>query len=270
MNSELVEKVRRQNPLVHNITNIVVANDSANGLLAIGASPFMSNSFDEMGDVTQLADAIVLNIGTLDASQITTMKEVGRIGNQLNKPIVFDPVGAGATAYRKQVTEELLNEVKFALIKGNAGEIAAIANADWEAKGVDAGNGTGDIAEIAKQVAKRYQCLVGVSGAEDIITDGVQVIRVRNGTDYFPKMTGSGCLLSCICGAFLGVVDSVTDLTAVATAFTMYGLAGELAADKLPECLVGSFRMNLLDELSVMTGEKLFEKGRIYYDISEN
>ncbi len=260
---ELLHKVREQNPLVHNITNIVVANDSANGLLAIGASPFMSNTPAEMAEVAKLADVVVLNMGTLDDQQLNAMKIAGKTCNEFGKPVVLDPVGAGATTYRKKAAETLLHAIQFDLIKGNAGEIAALAGAVWQAKGVDAGDGEADLSEIAKTCARKYHAIVAVSGKVDVITDGHSVIKIENGTEYFTKMTGAGCLLSCICGAFLAVAEKNDYLAAAATAVTMYGLAGEITAEKLPLCLNGSFRTGLLDELSVITAENILEGGKI-------
>ncbi|MDR1567212.1 MAG: hydroxyethylthiazole kinase, partial [Streptococcaceae bacterium] len=229
MNHKFIEKIRQQNPLVHNITNIVVANDSANGLLAIGASPFMSDAQEELEDIAQIADVTVLNIGTLNHHQLAAMEKIGLACNLLNKPVILDPVGAGATAYRKAAVSKLLATVRFAMIKGNAGEIAAIADVKWQAVGVDAGSGDSDISTVAKQVALKYNCIVGVTGEIDIITDGDKVIKVLNETPYFPKMTGSGCLLACIRGAFLAVSEKSAALEAAVAAFASYAVAGEKA-----------------------------------------
>ncbi|MGM0123391.1 hydroxyethylthiazole kinase [Enterococcus sp. AZ194] len=248
---QLVDEMRKQNPLVHNITNIVVANDSANGLLAIGASPFMSSAVPEMIEVATIADVVVLNMGTLNDEQIAAMELAGKTAKSLGKPVVFDPVGIGATTYRKQQGTRLLQLIKPTLIRGNAGEIATLAEAEWSAKGVDAGSGDGDIIEMAKTVALKYQTFVVVSGVEDIVTDGKKTYLVKNGTDYFPFMTGAGCLHSCICGAYLALTDSSV-IEQVVIACAMYALAGELVAARLPVLSVGTFRTRLLDQLSQM------------------
>lgn len=262
MNYNLVDELRVKNPLVHNITNIVVANDSANGLLAIGASPFMSSTLAEMEEVAAIADAIVLNLGTLNDEQLAAMIRVGKKANELGKPVVIDPVGVGATKYRKEAVKELLNQVKPALIRGNAGEIAALGGITWAAKGVDAGEGSGDILEIAEKVALDTQSYIAVSGVIDTITDGKKTYLVKNGTPYFTKMTGAGCLHGCVCGAFLAV-DETHSLESIALASTMYALAGEIVAKQLPNVLVGSFRTYLLDQLSGIDSELVKEKGRI-------
>lgn len=131
MNITLIEQVRQINPLVHTITNLVVANDSANGLLAIGASPFMSNTVREVAEIQTFNHALVLNMGTINDEQLEAMLLAGKAANQNNKPVVIDPVGAGATQYRKQVIHELLEEIKPTLIRGNAGEFASLANVAW-------------------------------------------------------------------------------------------------------------------------------------------
>jgi hydroxyethylthiazole kinase len=259
---KLIETIRTENPLVHNITNIVVANDSANGLLAIGASPFMSSTVAEMEEVATLADVVVLNMGTLNDEQLQAMITAGKKANELGKPIVLDPVGAGATSYRQQAVKQLLSEIKPTLIRGNAGEIAALAGVTWSAKGVDAGSGTGNVQEIAKQLAQQTQTLVVVSGETDIITNGQRTYLVHNGTPYFTKMTGAGCLHGCICGAFLAVAEEEL-LESVAAASTMYALAGELVSEQLNGLAVGSFRTYLLDQLSQITETIVRERARV-------
>lgn len=259
---QLIDELRLKNPLVHTITNIVVANDSANGLLAIGASPFMSSTLAEMNEVALIADVVVLNMGTLDDNQLAAMIEVGKQANKLGKPIVLDPVGAGATNYRKQAVNELLSQVKPTLIRGNAGEIAALSGINWAARGVDAGEGSEDSTKIAEKLARDTNCFIAVSGATDAITDGQQTYLIQNGTSYFTKMTGAGCLLSCVCGAFLAV-DEEHSLESVVVASAMYALAGELVAEQLPSLSVGSFRQYLLDQLSEITSKLVREKARV-------
>lgn len=259
---KLVDEVREKNPLVHNITNIVVANDSANGLLAIGASPFMSSAVEEMEEVASIANVVVLNMGTLSKEQIEAMEIAGKTAKKLGKPVVFDPVGIGATTFRKQEGIRLIQEIKPTLIRGNAGEIATLAEVEWAAKGVDAGSGEADVVEMAKKVAKNYQTFVAVSGVEDVITDGEKTYLVKNGTEYFPYMTGAGCLHSCVCGAYLTLTEQ-PEIEQVVIASTMYALAGELVADLLPILAVGTFRTNLLDQLSQINSITVEENARI-------
>ncbi|WP_086349368.1 hydroxyethylthiazole kinase [Candidatus Enterococcus clewellii] len=259
---QLIEEIRKQNPLIHNITNIVVANDSANGLLAIGASPFMSSAPEEMEEVAALASATVLNTGTLSAEQLEAMRLVGKRANELGKPVVIDPVGVGATTFRKREIGRLLTEINPTLIRGNAGEIAALADIEWQSKGVDAGKGSADLVMAAEITAKKYQTIVSVSGETDIVTDGTTTYFVDNGTPFFTAMTGAGCLLSCVCGAFLAA-DATKSLEAVVVANCSYAIAGEVAAADLNGLSVGSFRTNLLDILSQIDSKRMKQDAKI-------
>ncbi|PNP94430.1 hydroxyethylthiazole kinase [Listeria newyorkensis] len=248
-NWQLIEAVRTRNPLVHVITNIVVANDSANGLLAIGASPIMAAAVEEMAELGGMADAVVINIGTLNADLVASMLAVGKAANVAGKPVVLDPVGVGATVFRRETVWRLLAEIQFAVIRGNLGELASIAGVDWQARGVDAGSGdASQAAEIALKVAREYQTIVAISGAVDVISDGRQVITVENGDALLPQITGSGCLLSCVIGAFVGVTDDYLD--AVVAASASYAIASEYAVKTLNRRLPGSFRVAFIDELA--------------------
>ena len=226
MKSIYLSKIREQNPLIHNITNIVAANFSANGLLALGASPLMS-------------------------------------ANSIGIPVVLDPVGVGATSYRRETIRQLLSEVKFALIRGNAGELATIAGEDWQAKGVDAGQGKTNLQEVAQRVAQRYGCTVLISGEVDIISNGKQTATIHNGTPLFPKVTASGCLLSAVCAAFLAV-DEGNHFSATIEACAAYTVAGELAAKNLTT-QVGQFQIRLLDELAALTPDLIKQNAEVKY-----
>jgi hydroxyethylthiazole kinase len=253
MNFKLIEKIRKENPLIYNITNVVVSNDTANGLLAIGASPFMSNAPEEAGEIAGIAGAVVINIGTINAEQTEAMIAAGKAANEAGNPVILDPVGVGATVFRKKIVNKLLEKIKISVIRGNLGEIATIAGVEWNSKGVDTGYGNDNASgiEIAKIVANKYNCIVGISGATDMVTNGEKVTLIRNGTSYFTKMTGGGCLLSSICAAFAAV--SINDLfTSIETAMCVYAICGEIVSNGMEEMLVGSFRSKLLDELSVI------------------
>ncbi|OOF66134.1 hydroxyethylthiazole kinase [Rodentibacter sp. Ppn85] len=261
MKSIYLAKIREQNPLIHNITNIVAANFSANGLLALGASPMMSDSEGEMVEMPNLSQALVINIGTLIGKEQKSMLLAGKTANAKGIPVVLDPVGVGATSYRRETVRQLLSEIKFALIRGNAGELAAIAGEAWQAKGVDAGQGNVDLKAVAQRVAKQYDCVVLISGEVDVISDGPQTATVHNGTPLFPKVTASGCLLSAVCGAFLAV-DSGDHFAATIEACVAYTVAGELAAKGLTT-QVGQFQIRLLDELATLSPETIAQKGRV-------
>ncbi|QGM80648.1 hydroxyethylthiazole kinase [Otariodibacter oris] len=263
MKSIYLEKIRLQNPLIHNITNIVAANYCANGLLAIGASPIMSANVEEMEEVPALSQALVINIGTLIGKEAEAMLLAGKTANKIGIPVVLDPVGVGATSYRKQIISQLLAEVQFALIRGNAGELATIAGEDWQAKGVDAGDGNADMNSIAKKVANQYQSVVAISGEVDVVSDGVKTVNIHNGTPMFPKITASGCLLSSVCGAFLAVAEKQHYFDAVVEACTAYAVAGEILAEKLSPTDNGQFYVGLLDQLASLSVEKIEQYGRV-------
>lgn len=251
-----ITKIRQHNPLIHNITNIVVANYVANGLLALGASPIMADAQEEMADLAQFSSALVLNIGTLDAIKVQAMLAAGKAANQQGVPVVLDPVGVGATQYRQQVVKTLLQQIQFSAIRGNVGEIAQLIGANWQAKGVDAGEGNLDIVALAKQAAQHLDCVVAVSGAQDYISDGKQVAMIANGTPMFPKMTGSGCLLGAVIGAFLAV-DRQTPFLTVTQACTAYAVGGEIAAANLAPTQHGQFYVGLLDCLGNLTDQQV-------------
>ncbi|MBS9782374.1 MAG: hydroxyethylthiazole kinase [Arcobacter sp.] len=259
-----IKQLRQKNPLVHNITNIVVANYVANGLLSIGASPLMSNAIEEMDELEFICQALVINIGTLTSEQVEAMVSAGKSANKYNIPVVLDPVGVGATTFRKQTVQKLLNEIKFTVIRGNVGELAYLAQVDWNAKGVDAGDGDGDLSQIAKTVAQKYDCIVALSGKIDYISDGQKVAKIDNGTPLFPKITGSGCLLGAIIGAFLSLDDD--DFTLCVSACTSYALAGQIAGEKLKNYEIGQFYVRLLDNLALIDDETVEKYAKVSYE----
>ncbi|OCS85208.1 hydroxyethylthiazole kinase [Caryophanon tenue] len=200
-----LQAIYKKQPLVHCITNYVVANFTANGLLAIGASPVMADAVEEAADMAKVSDALLINIGTLRPHTVEAMVRAGQSANAHHVPVVLDPVGVGATAYRLETVRDLLAQIQFQAIRCNAGELAMIANVPWQAKGVDSGSGDMDIAAVAQDVAKKYECLVIVTGEVDVVTDGVQVAHISGGAEMITRVTGSGCLLSAICAATLSV-----------------------------------------------------------------
>lgn len=247
LNIDLLQQLRQQNPLVHNITNIVVANYVANGLLAVGGSPIMSNALEEMDELAAICSAVAINIGTLTAEQVQSMLASGKAANTHNTPVLLDPVGVGATRFRRATVKQLLADIQFAAIRGNAGEMATLAGVDWQAKGVDAGSGEGNIHHIAKTVATQYQTVAVVSGAVDVISDGTQIVEIHNGTPLFPHITGSGCLHGAVCAAFMALAPHAV-FSACVTASAIYAIAGELVAtDTMAN---GTFTTALLDGLA--------------------
>jgi hydroxyethylthiazole kinase len=185
MQANNIQKLRENSPLIHNITNIVVANYTANGLLSLGCSPIMSNAIEEMDELPAICQALVINIGTLTSQTVKSMIKAGISANKNKIPVVLDPVGVGARTFRKETVKNLLSEIKFDLIRGNIGEIAHLAQVTWNSKGVDAGSGEANLSQIVKDVALKYNCTVSMSGEIDYISDGLQVAKIYNGTALF-------------------------------------------------------------------------------------
>ncbi|QRN41296.1 MAG: hydroxyethylthiazole kinase [Neisseriaceae bacterium] len=200
----IFQQIRQKSPIVHCITNIVSANFQANGLLAVGASPIMSESIDESEEIASKVQALCLNIGTLNPNTIHLMSTAGKAANHSNIPVVLDPVGAGFTQYRTKSTLQLLQSFEVQAIRCNLGEFAALANIKWQSKGVDAG--TGNLNEIKEKIqffAKEYNCIVAVTGEEDILACADKMITISGGHHLITQVTASGCLLSSICAASL-------------------------------------------------------------------
>lgn len=248
--SVMLKKVKEKQPLIHNITNQVVINFTANGLLALGAAPVMANAVEEAGDMADVADALVLNIGTLTSPQIEAMILAGKAANKKGIPVVLDPVGVGATTFRNQAAERILQEVNVSLVRGNAGEVGFLAGVDSKVKGVESAY-QGSSREIAVQAARKLGTSVVVTGKEDIITDGKRIFTGTNGDVFLTQVTGAGCLLSSVVAAFLATGEDI--LEAAASAVSFYGVAAELAAKNANG--PGSFQVAFLDLLASLDGE---------------
>jgi hydroxyethylthiazole kinase len=245
------EMVREAKPLVCSITNNVVTNFTANVLLASGASPIMSEGAAEAEDLAKVSDAVVLNIGTLHTRQISYILKAGEYANKYKKPVIFDPVGAGATAYRNMTSRQILQDIKVSLIRGNYGEISFLAGLTGKVKGVDAISGIVEI-DSFKQLASEQNCLVAATGAIDYVTDGASVLSSATGHAILQAVTGTGCALSSLTGAFMAVTEDKK--MAVLAALAFYGAAAEKAANssKGP----GSFQVKFIDALYNLSFEK--------------
>lgn len=252
MKPEFLDLIRSRNPLIHNITNLVSAHFSANGLLALGASPIMADSPEEMAELASISNAVVLNLGTPNPNNLNAMIAAGKAANQAGIPVVLDPVAVAASGLRRDAAMRLLKEIDITAIRGNAGEIAYLADTDWQAKGVDAGEGHADLQHVAEQAARKHKCFIVLSGEKDYISDGKRTAVAANGTPLLPKITASGCLLSTVCGAFLAVSPKEKDLDALAEACTVYAVAGEIAAQGLQPTQSGSFMVRFLDALAAV------------------
>lgn len=258
-----LERVRTTHPLVHNITNYVTVNDCANALLAIDASPIMSDEPLDVGDIQTICGGLVINIGTLNQSTIAGMHEAAKVAAELGHPIVLDPVGAGASALRTQTAAELLDAYPIAIVRGNISEIKALANGAASTRGVDVcpddivtDENLEASAAFARDFAARTGSVVAITGPIDIVADAKRSFAVRNGSKLQGRITGAGCMLSCITGAFAVANDDA--LLAALGAVCTTGVAGNLAEERMGE-LDGnlSFRTYLIDALYKLDGETL-------------
>jgi len=240
-----VERIRAEAPLVHNITNYVVMNTTANALLSIGASPVMAHAIEEVEEMAGMARALVINIGTLSAAWIESMIRAGRKAAEKGTPIVLDPVGAGATHLRTSTARRLLHEAPPSIIRGNASEIRALFYAEGGTKGVDSTHASEEALEAARVLAEHCRCVVSVSGETDLIVSSRSVIRVRNGHAMMPRVTGLGCTASALSGAFAAV--NPDPLRAAAHAMAVMGIAGEIAVEGAGG--PGSLQLRFLDAL---------------------
>ncbi|OXM82643.1 hydroxyethylthiazole kinase [Paenibacillus rigui] len=259
----LWQQVRETNPLVHNITNVVVTNFTANGLLALGASPVMAYAKEEVADMAAIAGALVLNIGTLSAGEVEAMLLAGQSANAHGVPVVFDPVGAGATAFRTDTSRRLLREVKVDVLRGNAAEIAHVVGESWTIKGVDAGSGGGDAVALAQRAAQQLGCIVVITGEEDVATDGDTTYVVAGGHPILTRVTGTGCLLTSVIGAFAAAARGASRplLEGAVAALAGYSVAAEQAAGERPA--PGSFAVRFLDRLAELSGADIERGARV-------
>ncbi|MBE7898502.1 hydroxyethylthiazole kinase [Paenibacillus polymyxa] len=247
--SALLTKVQNSNPLVHNITNVVVTNFTANGLYALGASPVMAYAPEEVADMAKIAGAVVLNIGTLNRELVDAMILAGQSANAHGIPVLLDPVGAGATSFRTESALRILNEVNISLVRGNAAEIGNLIGEARKIKGVDAGDSADSSnVDLAVRAAQTLHTMVVITGKEDVITDGVEVRLIRGGDALLTKVTGTGCLLTSVLGAFAAVEPNL--LLAGTTGLAFYGAAASRAAAHTAKLGPGSFQIAFLDELA--------------------
>lgn len=253
-----LKAVRTQKPLVHNITNFVVMNFTANALLAMGASPVMAHAENEVEEMVSLAGSLVLNIGTLTDNWIAAMITAARKANMLDKPIILDPVGSGATAFRTRSAGKIINQTQVSVIRGNASEILSIRSNNSRTKGVDTLHSVAEAAETAKTLAEELQTTLAITGPVDLVTDGKQTVYVKNGHPLMRYVTGTGCAATAIIGAFMAV--DADRVTATATALAFFGLAGEKAAETANA--PGHFKSALIDALYTLTPKDLMSGTR--------
>jgi hydroxyethylthiazole kinase len=255
----LLQKIREEKPLVHNITNYVVMNFTANSLLAMGASPVMAHAIEEVEEMVSLARALVINIGTLSEPWIRAMLLTGKKANQLGVPIVLDPVGSGATTLRTETFKRLISELKISIVRGNASEILSISSSKVTTKGVDAVHDVEHASQTAREMADQLKCAVAITGPVDLITDGKVVIRCHNGHPLLGRVTGTGCAATATIAAFTAITRNPVEAASAGLAF--FGLAGEVAAKRAQS--PGSFMIALLDALNDITPDEFQARSRL-------
>lgn len=258
---QALEAVRAQAPVVHNITNFVVMNNTANALLALGASPVMAHAEEELEEMVGIASALVINIGTLSEDWVKSMFKAARYAKQRGLPVILDPVGAGATSYRTRTAQHLIEAARPAIIRGNASEIMALASAAGQGrtKGVDSTQASGDALAAAQALQAQCGAVVCISGATDYIVGPDRVLKVANGHALMTRVTGLGCTASALCGAFAAVTPDPT--LAAAQAMAVLGIAGEQAAAKADG--PGTLQLHLLDCLYRLTRQDLEQRLRL-------
>ncbi|MCI8335981.1 MAG: hydroxyethylthiazole kinase [Peptococcaceae bacterium] len=262
----LLDALHTKKPLIHHLTNYVTVNDCANATLAIGASPIMADDIAEAGDIAAIASALVINIGTLNSRSISSMLEAGKRANAAGVPVVFDPVGAGASALRNTTTQRILSEIKPAVIRGNISEMKFIAGISAKAKGVDAGEADisfslEDTIAMAKKLSGELQCIVAITGKTDIITDGSKTVLLHNGHPMLSSVTGTGCLTSSLVGSYCGATTDYF-LAAIAGILTT-SIAGEIAHKQAGHLGTGSFHIALIDAISKMSPDHFTQYANI-------
>jgi hydroxyethylthiazole kinase len=252
-------RLRERKPLVHQITNYVVMNETANATLAIGALPVMAHAREEVEEMVGLAGALVLNIGTLSPQWIDAMLAAGRTANERGVPVVLDPVGVGATRYRTDTARRILDDVEVAVLRGNAGEVATLVGIAAEVRGVESIGAGEDPGALAREAARALGLVAAVTGPVDHVSDGERTLAVANGHALLGSITGTGCMATAVTGCFLAVSGS--PLEAAVEALVAFGVAGEDAA--VGARGPGSFHVNLYDALAALDPETLDARANI-------
>lgn len=256
---DILSQVRETRPLVHNITNFVAMNFTANVLLALGASPLMAHAEEELPDIVGLSHSLVINMGTLDREWVQSMNHALNLAVEKKKPAVFDPVGAGASAFRTGTALKWMEKNLFTALRGNASEILALAGSNGPSKGVDSLASSSSARETARHLARRCEAVICVSGETDYVVDASRMIALKNGHPLMTQVTAMGCAATSVIGAFLGVHPDPFEATTAAMATLT--LAGEKAAEKCQG--PGSFQVAFLDELHALKPEDFTARLRL-------
>ena len=257
--ASMLETIRERRPLVHHMTNWVTISECASITRSLGALPVMAHAVEEVEEMVAISGALVLNIGTLTPEFIDSMIVAGKQANKLGKPVILDAVGVGATGLRNESARKILDGVKVTVIKGNAGEIAILAGARAEVRGVESISVEGDAVSHAKQLALAEGCVVAITAPVDIVTDGKRTFMVRNGHPRMGEVVGTGCMAASVIGAFTAVEKDWT--IATACALSVYGIAGEMAA--IDARGPGSMKQNMFDTIMAIGRDDILRGARI-------
>jgi len=256
---QLLAKVRNEKPLIHHITNWVTIYDCANIVKVFGASPVMAHAKEEVADMTRIAQALVLNIGTLTPELVYSMKVAANTANEKNIPVVLDVCGAGATPLRNIKSYELLDNTTINIVKGNASEIAKVAGENVVTKGVDSTKVGKNLIELAHRFAKAKNCTVVITGEEDIIADSSKCFTVKNGHEIMTHVVGTGCMATSIIGTFAAIESDYA--TAAACGLVCYEIASEIAAEKTAG--PGTFKEQLYDAVFNLNEEAVKLRSKV-------
>jgi hydroxyethylthiazole kinase len=257
---ETLRRIRAEKPLVHQITNYVVMNETANATLALGALPVMAHAREEVEEMVELAGALVINIGTLSPHWVESMLLAGRAAGERGIPIIVDPVGAGATTYRTETAKQLLDELPVTVVRGNTGEIATLVGAEAEVRGVESIAAGGDPMDLAREAATALEVVAAVTGPVDYVSDGTRVLAVANGDPLLAAVSGTGCISTAITGAFAAALPD-EPLRAATEALVALGVAAEDAAESARG--PGTFHAALYDGLHNLDPGTLDRRARV-------
>ena len=257
--AHLLEQVRERQPVVHAMTNWVTGSDVANVLHTMGARPILAVALEEVTDITSNADALVLNLGTPTPQRVEAMLKAGHRANTLGRPVIFDPVGVGASRFRIDATRHILSELRLTIIKGNRAEIGMLTGTGGQLRGVDAATGPEDLRIAGEVLSRQTKAVVIISGQHDLVVDGEKAVVVENGHPLMGQVTGTGCMLSALIAAFAAVEDK--PMVAAIGAVACFGLAGERAGHRARG--PGTFKAELLDSLFALTPDDVRSGVRI-------
>ncbi|MFZ5974829.1 MAG: hydroxyethylthiazole kinase [Bacillota bacterium] len=268
MFEDIFRNVQENPPLVHCITNYVTVNDCANIVLACGGAPIMADDIAEVEEITSICSSLVINIGTLNERTIASMIKAGKKANEVGHPVILDPVGAGASKLRTHTVQRLVEEVKFSVIRGNISEIKTVHAGSGSTRGVDANEADrvttqnlDSVVRLARSLSNKTGAVIAITGETDIVSDSLKTYVISNGHPMMSRVTGTGCMLSCVVGSWCGAnPDSALDSAAAAVAAV--GLCGELAWEKTVKegAGTGSYRTYLIDAMSGVD-EKILNGG---------